>query len=404
MAEIADLLKPDSKGLTPGKALASPVGVLEGISDAAAAVLAELSLGSVFDLAQSQLFSNALRIAGTGKYPPDPTLVAFGRAPTEMLDRDAEETPLAKVAEAPIIVLEGIGAKNSPAITRALDTVRVRDLAAWPPYLAARTILEAWRQATGTRTDRDELLRLAEENQRLRQQLDKARTVPQDDFAGALGHSLDQLQARLAASTNAVSHFAVRDFTLDTKVLVSINPLGGLSYRFPASDETVQDSALSRLSVQLVPIPRADATGSFGADLFDVGRTVADLPGLAPSDVATLRANGIDTLSDFLAAGTRARSATALAAALKVDRDLIATWVEDARLLAIRGIAPIEIEDLKAAGVRTITDLARLDGDQVVEKIKLGSGGVRELAKAQTERLLLAARRLTGIEPSNTGE
>src|SRR5262245_38336981 len=53
-----------------------------------------------------------------------------------------------------------------------------------------------------------------------------------EDFAAAVQRSVDKLQSQLAAMTNSVSNFAVREFKLETNVQLHVTSLGELTYSF----------------------------------------------------------------------------------------------------------------------------------------------------------------------------
>ncbi|MBP7641118.1 MAG: DUF4332 domain-containing protein, partial [Thauera sp.] len=106
---------------------------------------------------------------------------------------------------------------------------------------------------------RKELTRLESENAALRRQLaevEAARKRSPDDFASAVAHTLDTLQHKLAQTTNPVSRFAVREVAIDAQVTVDVSPLGTLEYRFVRPEDNIDPSKLSRIRLDLVPLPR----------------------------------------------------------------------------------------------------------------------------------------------------
>src|SRR5262249_38275431 len=112
---------------------------------------------------------------------------------------------------------------------------------------------------------RKEVVSLEEQNQNLEAQLKAQEPAPvaPDDFAAALQQSLDRLQTSLAGGTNPVSSFAVKEFRLETNVHVGVTSLGAVEYRFPKFNEMVEARSLSRLTLQLVPIPRQTTVNVF---------------------------------------------------------------------------------------------------------------------------------------------
>ena len=159
---------------------------------------------------------------------------------------------------------------------------------------------------------------------------EKAQVRAPDDFATGLQLALDKLQTALSHADNPTSTFAVREFRLETNVHVGVTPLGTVQYRFPAFDEKVEPTSLSRLTVDLVAVPRdraADATED---------APLEDVAGLDDTQRAVLRQNGIATAKDFLAVGTRARTSVAVASLLNVDRANLSTLVSTVKLLPLR--------------------------------------------------------------------
>jgi hypothetical protein len=159
-----------------------------------------------------------------------------------------------------------------------------------------------------------------------------------DDLATGLQSALDKLQAALSHADNPTSVFAVREFRLETNVHVGVTAFGLIEYRFPAFDEKVEPTSLSRISVDLVAVPRdraADAT----ADL-----PLEEVPGLDDKQRLALRENGIATAKDFLAVGTRARTSAAVASLLNVDRAQLSTLVSNVKL------PPLKVAAAASAG------------------------------------------------------
>jgi len=256
-------------------------------------------------------------------------------------------------------------------------------------------------------TLRAEITRLNEQNQNLQAQLDKLKAAAStpDDLAAALQHSLDRLQGTLAAGTNPVSGFAVREFRLETNVHVAVSPLGVLEYRFPQLDEQIEPTSLSRLSLQLAPIPRATGVNSFTGTDFQPRTNIAEIGELTADQQSALHAKGIDTVEDFLAAGTRARSSVELASILKVDRAKLSVWTAMAWLLTIKGMTGARASILIAAGIDSLDKIAALDPVALLKRFndqrnKDPRSTVPLLDEAEASAWIRASRAFRGHAPA----
>ncbi len=121
--------------------LKSPPAVLLGVNAAIEQTLDTLRIRTVFDLAMSPLFANASRVLNGGT-DIGSSFRKFGRAPSSVIDKslltleDVTALPLDEIK-----ALIGVGPQNSPVMTNQLSVQAVRDLALWPPYLAAKAIV-----------------------------------------------------------------------------------------------------------------------------------------------------------------------------------------------------------------------------------------------------------------------
>jgi hypothetical protein len=120
-------------------ALDQPTSTLLGVNAGAAAALQATGVDTILDLAQSQLFGNAVDICllaelGEGRF------AATGRIPSDVL-RPPGDTPPRDLPAAPLEVLNWYGdVAQLHDLGTALDVATVRDLAAWPPYWTARDV------------------------------------------------------------------------------------------------------------------------------------------------------------------------------------------------------------------------------------------------------------------------
>ena len=142
MQSITDYLKTPEANLDPREVLQRSPKTLLGVTDAAANKLdTDLGIKTIFDLASSRIFANAHELLVAG-LDPTSTLFQFGTPPADIVN----ETLVAgiKIDELrfqPIGILEGLTPATATSLSTALDVKTVRDMALYPPYLAARAIL-----------------------------------------------------------------------------------------------------------------------------------------------------------------------------------------------------------------------------------------------------------------------
>lgn len=138
-SDPSDLLKTEFQSLPLAETLQKPPGVLLGVSNEAQAALAALGIGSVFDLALARVFEAADQLNDAAENPGNP-LNRFG-APVRDMVRSGLPGSL-KIADfrfQPVDILAGIA--DPAALKAALGVLTVRDLAVYPPYRAAKDIL-----------------------------------------------------------------------------------------------------------------------------------------------------------------------------------------------------------------------------------------------------------------------
>lgn len=142
MTPITDYLVTDKAQLTPMDALRAAPDALLGVSPDAVNALKDLAIPTVFDLAVSRIFANAALLFEAATDPRS-MLARFGMAPADVLDALPPGVSLDQLRNQPISILEGIGAAAAAKLSKAISVSTVRDLALWPPYLAARAIVRA---------------------------------------------------------------------------------------------------------------------------------------------------------------------------------------------------------------------------------------------------------------------
>ena len=83
----------------------------------------------------------------------------------------------------------------------------------------------------------------------------------------------------MANMRNTTSNFAVREFKLEASVFVQVTPLGSVEYRaLVQPGEQAPPQALSKLSLQVVPVPKDNLAGVWTANVFQPDAPVAALP------------------------------------------------------------------------------------------------------------------------------
>lgn len=217
---------------------------------------------------------------------------------------------------------------------------------------------------------RKELTRLTSENAALKRaaaEAEEARKRSPDDFASAVAHTLDTLQHKLVETTNPVSRFAVKTIAIDAHVTVDVSPLGILEYRFVRPEDRIDPAKLSRIQLEIVPLPREDGGLSQGPD-FSPRAGVEDVIGIGETYRGVLNSNQIFTLDDLLVAGSRLKSSAELAALVGVDRNRLGEWMGHAELLSIRAIEPRAAEVLWSAGIHSLAQLAAESPQALTER------------------------------------
>lgn len=209
--------------------------------------------------------------------------------------------------------------------------------------------------------NREQIVALQQREAQLQEQLANKRSTQSrepDDFASAVSHSLDTLQARLTGLTNSMSDFAVREFAIDAKVAVNVTPLGTVEYRFIQPGESVDPSAVSNISMKVVPVPKQTQAGAWSPVEHTPAAGVEEIRGIGKQLREQLRERGIYTVGDLLHAGGRVRGSVELASMLQVDRYRVDEWLAHAQLLTIRDVTGRIAGVLYEIGVRSLRDLA----------------------------------------------
>lgn len=141
--ELADLVATRLQNAPLREVLGEDVGALRGIGDGATAALALVDVATVFDLATSGLFDDATRLV----IGPDEvhSLLAQHRVPPSDLLKSTRiaGVEIEQIQYLDLNVLHRLSDPTAKKLQDALGVETVRDLALYPPYLAARELLTA---------------------------------------------------------------------------------------------------------------------------------------------------------------------------------------------------------------------------------------------------------------------
>jgi hypothetical protein len=135
----SELLQTDFQSLPLVEVLQKSPNALLGVSDAAATALDAIGAKTIFDLALSRVFDAATQLTDAAENASN-ALNRFGAPATDMLSAPLPpDTRVPDVRFMPPQILAGIPDAN--AFGTALGVKTVRDVAFYPPYLAAQQIL-----------------------------------------------------------------------------------------------------------------------------------------------------------------------------------------------------------------------------------------------------------------------
>jgi hypothetical protein len=244
-------------------------------------------------------------------------------------------------------------------------------------------------------------------HEQLREKIVRSSRMP-DDFASAVGHSIDAIQTRLAGLSNPVTDFAVREFSIDARVAVNITPLGTVEYRFIQPGESIDPTAVSNLSMTVVPVPKQTQAGAWLPTEFTPSVGVEEVPGVGRSVQQHLNDQGVFTVGDLLHAGSRVRSSMDLAAMLDVDRGRLGEWLAHAELLTVRDIDGGISGVLYEIGVRGLEDLASTRPEELAARfnqqlVRTGRKRVQPVDAARVTPWIRAAQAYVGRHTSLNG-
>lgn len=234
----------------------------------------------------------------------------------------------------------------------------------------------------------------------------RQRGAPAADFASGVQQSLDELQLRLSSMRNPVANFAVRELKLEAGVAVQIGPTGTIEYRFLQPGDEMPASAVSRLSINVVPLPKDNLAGVWTSNLFQPERSLTDLPDISNQQAQRLEAQGMFSIGEFVQASTRVRAQAFLVALLEVDRTRLALWAQQAGLMTLRGVDGRVAATLIGAGLGSFDALARVPPAEMLtryeaERAAQPQRNVPAITEATAALWVRAARQYLGLPASD---
>ena len=192
-----------------------------------------------------------------------------------------------------------------------------------------------------------------------------------DNLAEGVQNALDGLADRLGAMSNTTSNFAVREFTLESKVHVDVTSVGTIGFQFVKPGEVVNAAALSTVTLTVVPVPKplpdpVDATPM--AAVVRAPDAPVESLGLSEAQAATLRGAHIATASEFARVATRATATAELVSMLGVSRAELGRYTMLAGLLTVPGLDQVRAQVLYEAGIHDVATLAGIKPAMVVSR------------------------------------
>lgn len=141
MTEPFDSIRSSARNLDHTSILEKDTSILLGVSQNAAKALKDVGLSTIFDLASSALFADAVDICLLAE-DQQGRFASTGKVPRDVLRSD-HNTPTSDLPLKPISILKGQTTKPKlETLATVIDVASIRELAAWPPYQTARELLD----------------------------------------------------------------------------------------------------------------------------------------------------------------------------------------------------------------------------------------------------------------------
>lgn len=226
----------------------------------------------------------------------------------------------------------------------------------------------------------------------IKERLAEALGPPQapDDFSSALQSTVDSLQAELGHLSNPIANFAVKEFKIDTRVGVTITPLGTVEYRFAGPGERLPAESQSALSLTLVPIEKPDQQSDLDRYLAPL-RPIAHIADLAKTIISRnftaqkyFETNHVYTIGEFLRTGSRANIQARIVAATQIDAATLARWLDIAELLLLKDLDYALIIRMQEIGICGMRGLRDADAERTVARLKAAYVDVERFRLWQT--------------------
>ena len=143
------LIKANAAKLSADKILSEEISVLLGISDSTVKILKQLDIHTVFDLASSRIFNNALTITNAAA-DPDTLESRLAATPTGMVDKSISNKSYDEIKDLSTRYLHGIGHRKHDEVVKVVKSDTIRDFAYWPPFVAAKKIYRVKQRVSGS--------------------------------------------------------------------------------------------------------------------------------------------------------------------------------------------------------------------------------------------------------------
>jgi len=225
-----------------------------------------------------------------------------------------------------------------------------------------------------------------------------------DDFAQALQHSIDTLQSRFSTMANSISDFALKEFKLESAVHIDVNNMGLMAYRFIQPGEQVNEQEVSRITVNIVPLPKQQAAGTMTRTSFTPLTAIEEIDGVGDKHRAIFNDHQIYTLADLLTAGTRAKSRVELSAMLGLERKELDNWLGQAQLMTVRDVQGRDARILSEIHINSLDGLANETAETLTERFNTcakakGFASIRQLTPERAAEWIATARQFIGVKP-----
>lgn len=140
--KFSDYFKTGFQSLNLEEALRESPRILIGVSNEIVEALKIISIHTMFDLATSKIFNDAVKITEAGQNPQAP-FSRHGRINLDMVEyADSLDIPIEDLLNEGIGILKGIGGTEEASIRKALNIFTVRELSLYPPFRIAHAIFQ----------------------------------------------------------------------------------------------------------------------------------------------------------------------------------------------------------------------------------------------------------------------